>query len=225
MHSEPLRAGVIGLGVGNVHAEGYNVSPDASLVALCDTDERRLQDMGKRFHVLAEGLYTDYRKMLSEAKLDVVSICLPNALHAEVTLTALNAGAHVLCEKPLAPTVEQAEQMLAAATRHNRKLMVGYNYRYRADVQWVHRLVESGQLGEVYHIYASWRRETGIPGGGWFGNKKLAGGGALIDLGVHVLDLALYMLDFPQALTVSGDTHTLFGPRGMKTWGRKPGQV
>ncbi|MEP7285229.1 MAG: Gfo/Idh/MocA family oxidoreductase [Chloroflexota bacterium] len=220
----PLRAGVIGLGIGQLHAEGYHISPDATLVALCDADELRLHDFGHKYNVPPEGLFTNYQRMLAEAKLDVLSVCLPNFLHAEVSIAALNAGVHVLCEKPLAPTVAQAQEILDAAKRNDRRLIVGYNFRYRTDIQWIYRLVQAGQLGDIYHIYASWRRETGIPGGGWFGNLQLAGGGVLIDLGVHVLDLTLWLLGFPAVNTVSGDIRSLFGPHGLKTWGRRPGQ-
>jgi predicted dehydrogenase len=224
MPNQPLRAGIIGLGVGKAHAKGYAGNHGAQLVALCDTDELRLNELGAQYGVPPEGRFTDYKKMLSEARLDLVSVCLPNFLHADATIAALDAGVHVLCEKPMAPTVAQAQDMIAAAGRNGRQLMVAYNYRYRADVRWIRRVVESGQLGNVYHVYAAWRRETGIPGSGWFGNKQMAGGGALIDLGVHVLDLTMWLLGFPAVTTVSGDTHSLFGPRGLKTWGRRAGQ-
>src|SRR5258708_11109202 len=224
MADQLLRAGVIVMGVGKCHAEGYAASIGATLVALCDADDKRLQVAGKKYNVPPEGLYTDYRRVLDEAKLDLVSVCLPNFLHAEVTIAALDKGAHVLCEKPMAPNTAQAQQMIDAAKRNNRRLMIAYNYRYRYDVRWIRRVVDSGQLGNVYHMYAAWRRETGIPGSGWFGNRQMSGGGALIDLGVHVLDLTMWLLGFPGVVTGSGETPSLFGPRGMKTWGRRPGQ-
>jgi predicted dehydrogenase len=225
MTDQPLRAGIIGLGVGKSHARGYLGNHGAALVAICDMDEVRLHELGIQYAIPPENRYTDYKKMLAEAKLDLVSVCLPNYLHAETTIAALDAGVHVLCEKPMAPGVAQAQEMIAAAGRNSRQLMVTYNYRYRADTQWIRRLIAGGHLGSVYHVYASWRRETGIPGSGWFGNKQMAGGGALIDLGVHVLDLTMWLLGFPGVLTVSGDTHSVFGPRGMKMWGRRPGQI
>src|SRR5260221_345448 len=225
MADQWLRAWVIGMGVGKSHAEGYAASVGATLVALCDADDKRLQAAGKKYNVPAEGLYTDYRRMLDDAKLDLVSVCLPNFLHAEVTIAALDKGAHVLCEKPMAPNTAQAQQMIDAARRNNRRLMIAYNYRYRYDVRWIRRVVDSGQLGNVYHVYAAWRRETGIPGSGWFGNRQMAGGGALIDLGVHVLDLTMWMLGFPAVTTVSGGTHSLFRPRGMEKWGPQPGPI
>src|SRR2546430_12655158 len=159
MSDEPLRAGIIGLGVGKAHAKGYLGHNGAALVALCDMDESRLYEQAKLYGVPREGCFTDYKRMLAESNLDIVSVCLPNFLHAEVTIAALNAGVNVICEKPLAPTVEQAREMGAAAGHNKRQLMVAYNYRYRADVQWIRRLVLAGHLGSIYHIYAAWRRE------------------------------------------------------------------
>src|SRR5258706_14964676 len=146
MSDEPLRAAIIGLGIGKAHAKGYTGNHGATLVALCETDETRLYDLAKQYGVPREGCFTDYKRMLAETELDLVSICLPNFLHAEVSIAALNAGVNVLCEKPMAPTVEQAKQMVAAAGQNKKQLMVAYNYRYRADVQWIRRLVTGGHL-------------------------------------------------------------------------------
>jgi predicted dehydrogenase len=203
--------------VGKAHARGYLSSPDAELVALCDMNAERLAQAADEWKV--SGRYTDYREMLRDAKPEMVSVCVPNALHAEVTIAALEAGAHVICEKPMASTIDEAQAMIAAAERAKRRLMMAYNYRYRPDSQWMRRMVSSGKLGQVHHVAVSWRRETGIPGWGWFGSKAMSGGGALIDLGVHVLDLALWMMDFPAVRTISAETRTLFGPQKRKTWG------
>ncbi|HEX2908534.1 MAG TPA: Gfo/Idh/MocA family oxidoreductase [Phototrophicaceae bacterium] len=220
---QKLRGGVIGLGVGKAHAKGYLSSPDVELIAVCDSNEDRLQTLAAEWDVPVR--YTDYKKMLAETPLDMVSICLPNALHAEAALLALEAGLHVICEKPMAPTVAEARHMLEMAQRCNRRLMIAYNFRYRPDTRWMKNLVQSGALGTIYQANVSWRRETGIPGSGWFGEKDLAGGGALIDLGVHVIDLALWLMGFPEVKTVSGETRRLFGQRNLKTWGRHPGDV
>lgn len=220
MTDQKLRAGVVGLGVGKAHARGYIASPDAQLVALCDMSEARLTQQADEWNI--DGRYTDYRQMFDEANLDVVSIGLPNALHAEASIAALEAGIHVICEKPMATNVAEAQRMIEAADRCKRQLMVCYNYRYRSDSLWVRRLVQSGRLGQIYNASVSWRRETGIPGWGLFGSKAASGGGALIDLGVHVIDLGLWMMDFPVVKTISADVRTLFGPYGRKTWGRTP---
>src|SRR5260221_6472426 len=154
MTEQPLRAGVIGLGVGKNHAEGYATIPDAALVALCDSDPARLREYGQKYNIAADNLFTDYKEMLAKTKLDLVSVCLPNFLHPEVSIAALNSGAHVLCEKPMAPTVALAQQMNEAAKANNRKLMIAYNWRYRPDVAWIRRIVQGGHLGNVYHVYA-----------------------------------------------------------------------
>ncbi len=213
-----LRAGIVGLGVGQAHARGYLASQDAIIAAICDMNAARLDELGDQWNVSER--YADYRSMFQEAELDVVSICLPNALHAEATIAALQAGIHVICEKPMALHAAEAQQMLAAAERSGRRLMIAYNHRYRSDVRWMCQLVRSGRLGKIHHASVSWRRETGIPGSGWFSDRSLAGGGVMIDLGVHVIDLALWMMDFPAARTVSGGMRALFGGRGLKTWGR-----
>lgn len=222
MIERKLRAGIIGLGVGQSHAKGYLSSPDSELVAVCDANETRLNEYATLWNVA--GKYTDFHQMLQEADLDVVSICLPNSLHALASIEALDHGVHVVCEKPMAQSAAEAKDMIDAAERNQKHLMVAYNYRYRPDSQWMYRMVQAGKLGTIYHINASWRRETGIPGWGWFGSKQMSGGGALIDLGVHVLDLGLWMMGFPKIKTISGDTRMFFGPKSLKTWGRKPGQ-
>jgi len=225
MTESVLRAGIIGGGVGRSHAKGYQSNANAQLVAFCDVDEEKIKTFSSEYHVPPEGGYTDYRHMLADAHLDIVSVCLPNYLHAEVTIAALEAGVHVICEKPMATSAAEAQHMIDAAQKADRRLVICYNYRYREDVQWVQRVIKAGTIGAVHHISATWRRETGIPGRGWFVSKKMAGGGALIDLGVHVLDLAQWLMDFPEVQTVSGATRSLFGAHGLKTWGRKPGSM
>ena len=222
VENTPLRTAVIGLGMGRSHAEGYTLSPNAELVALCDTDPKRLQENGVKYNVDASGLYDDYKTMFAKANLDMVSICLPNALHAKVSIEAMKAGIHVICEKPMATTVKEAQSMLDASKRTEKRLMVMYNRRYRADAFWIQQLIQNGKLGEVYQLSVNWRRETGIPGWGWAGNEDVAGGGSLIDLGVHVIDLGMWLLGFPEVKTVSGSIRTKFGQHGLKTWGLDP---
>lgn len=220
--TEKLRAAIIGLGVGKAHAKGYLNSPDAQLVALCDANADRLKQSAADWNVSQQ--YTDYATMLAEVKPDIVSVCLPNALHAKATVAALEAGSHVICEKPMAVSADEARWMVSTAEQAGRHLMVSYNYRYRPDSQWMYRVMQNGRLGNVYHVHAHWRRETGIPGWGLFGSKDASGGGALIDLGVHVIDLALWMMGFPKVQSISAGIRSLFGPEGRKTWGRHPGQ-
>ncbi|GAB4544673.1 MAG: Gfo/Idh/MocA family oxidoreductase [Anaerolineae bacterium] len=219
MSTTPFRAAVIGLGVGGAHIDGYLRSPHSAIVAVCDTSPARLAERAAQYKIASERAFADYRTMLRVATPNIVSVCLPNALHLDATIASLEAGAHVLCEKPLATNTADAKKMLDAAKANHRELMVCYNHRYRADVQWIKRMVSEGKLGDIYHAYAWWRRETGIPGSGWFSQKEMSGGGALIDIGVHMLDMSLWLLGFPKAETVSANVTSNFGGRGLKVWG------
>lgn len=215
-----LRAGVIGLGIGRHHAHSYDSLKGVELVALSDLDEGRLNGVGENFPGVVR--HTDYREMFETADLDLVSICVPNSLHKQVALDALDAGLNVICEKPLANDIAQAEAIVEAAAHAPGKFTVCYDKRYRADTLWLRQAMQAGVFGKIYHVEAGWKRETGIPGG-WFSQKALSGGGPLIDLGVHVLDIALWILGFPAIKTVSGVTRAVFGPTGRKTWGTKTG--
>ncbi len=205
-----LGVGVIGVGVGRGHIGDYMRCPEARLLAICDQDAGRLATAAQEFGI--ESTYTDYDAMLQHPGLQAVSIALPNFLHAPVALAALGAGKHVLCEKPLALNAVQAAEMVQAARQRGLTLMVNFNYRF-GDAAWmIHRAVEAGELGDVYYARTGWLRNRGIPGvGGWFTTKKLSGGGALIDLGVHRLDLALWYMGYPRPVSVSGATYGAFG--------------
>ncbi len=133
-----------------------------------------------------------------------------------------NSGKHVLSEKPLARSGAEGEAMVRAATNAGRVLQVAFNHRQRGDVQVLKIYIESGGLGRIYHAKASWMRRAGIPGmGGWFTNRELAGGGPLIDLGVHVLDMALYLLGEPEVISVSAATYAELGPRGRGSYSER----
>lgn len=211
---QKLRAGVIGLGYGGeMHLRGYAQLPNVEIVALAGLEEKRLHELGSMFDV--PNLYRYDSELLSRDDLDIVSVCVPNSLHAPIAIKALERGAHVLCEKPLARTTEEAESMVRAARCANRVLQTVYNHRMRSDVAVLKRAIDEGQLGHIYYAKASWMRRRGIPGAGtWFVNKELAGGGPLIDLGVHVLDMSLHLLDEPEIVTVTASTYDELGKRG-----------
>lgn len=206
-HTGPLRVGVIGLGYGGEMAlKGYSLLPDVEIVALAGLEEDRLQTLGATYNV--PNLYHYHHELLSRDDLDAVSVCVPNYLHAPITIEALKRGLHVLCEKPLARTSREAEAMVDAATEADRVLQVVFNHRVRGDVQVLKCYIDEGKLGKIYYAKAYWMRRRGIPGAGtWFVSKEKAGGGPLIDLGVHALDMALYLLGEPEVLTVSASTY------------------
>lgn len=211
---QPLRVGVVGLGwPGRVHIEAYQQIPGVQVAAIADIDESRLSEIGARYDVSRR--FTEYRALIDQPDIDIVSVCTPNYLHAPVAIAAFEAGKHVLCEKPLARTTEEGRTIVQAAQTSGRALQVVFNQRVRSDVQTLKAYIDLGHLGRVYHTKAYWLRRNGIPGmGGWFTRHEMAGGGPLIDLGVHMLDMALYLLDEPRVLSVSAATYAELGIRG-----------
>src|SRR5699024_10317974 len=209
-----LRAGVIGLGwAGQQHVAAYAADPRVDLVALSAKEEHLLASLGEEHGV--PGRYTDWQQMIAEAELDVVSIATPTFLHAPMASAALEAGLHVLCEKPMAENSAGAARMVEAATRAGRVLDVSFNHRQRGDVAALRRVVDSGVLGKLYYAKTGWLRRQGIPGlGTWFTRAQSAGGGAMMDIGVHMLDMSLHLMGEPRVTAASATTHAEFGPRG-----------
>ena len=207
MQDRELKAGVVGLGMGRGHILNYRTS-SAKVVAICDLDEARLKRVGDEFDI--PGRYRDFDEMLDAEQLDLVSIALPNDLHAPFCLKALKAGLHVMCEKPLAISTEQARAITDAVEETGLKFMVHFNGRFAPAARALKQHVDSGALGDIYYVRTVWNRASGIPGGqrGWFTNRDQSGGGPLIDLGVHRLDLALWFLGYPRATTVTGLVHS-----------------
>ncbi len=217
-----LRAAVIGAGGIAVHGHipGYRSVPDVEVAAVCDTNFERARQVAKDMDI--EAAYPDAASMLAAAKPDLVSVCVPNIFHKPMTIAALQAGAHVLCEKPMALHYADALDMVQAAKTAGRSLTVGHHTRFHPPAAAMYDYIASGKLGELYYVKASYLRRSGIPGyGSWFTNKDLAGGGAMLDIGCHILDLALWFLGHPKPLTVSASTFAKFGPRakGLGGWG------
>ena len=212
-----LRIGVIGCGVGFLHLEGLTPNPRVEVVAIAGLDEERCRELAAKHGV--PRVYREYQDLIADSDVEAVTVAVPNVLHYPVAIAALEAGKHVMVEKPLARTSEEAAAIIAAALRANRVLGVVFNRRGRQDVQILKREVERGHLGDVYHARAYWMRRSGIPGlGTWFTSKELAGGGPLIDLGVHVLDMAMWVLGNPKAVRVSAATYAALGPQGRGQW-------
>jgi predicted dehydrogenase len=217
--SERVKVAVIGVGMGKAHAEHYQRCPEAELLALCDRDANRLAEVAGILGV--RQTFTDYNELFRLPGLQAVSVALPNFLHAPVTIAALNAGLHVLCEKPLALNAAEAAEMVSAAHRAGRRLMVHFNTRFNETSRLVKQAVEAGELGDIYFARALWHRNRGIPGmGGWFTQKELAGGGALIDIGVHRIDLVLWLMGFPKVRSVSGAAYSHLGQQMASRQGK-----
>src|SRR5271157_2459965 len=213
---------VIGAGaIGHDHLASFKLHPAARVVAIAEVSRERGREAAERFSI--PELVTDYRTLLRRADIDVISIALPNYLHARVALDALRAGKHVMLDKPMATSARDAEKLVAEAKKQGVLLMVGQNFRFNQETQMARHIVEAGTLGDVYHAKTSWQRRAGIPRiGSWFTQKRFAGGGCTYDIGVHALDRCLYLMGEFDAAAVSGQTYAKFGPRGLGNggWGK-----
>lgn len=221
--TEPPQVGIVGLGgIGRYHAERL-AEQDAELVGGVDISAEARRTFGEEYdvptHESAETLFSD---------VDAVFITTPNRFHEQYAVAALEAGCDVLLEKPLAHTLESAERIAAAARAAAGFCMVGFNNRFASPIEVIKAYQADGRFGEFSHVEANYVRRRGIPGrGSWFTSKEVAGGGALIDIGVHAIDLALYFLDFPTITEVSGTARSQFGTREdyafIEAWGEDVG--
>lgn len=199
-----IRVGIIGTGsISHEHIKAYQQMENVELVAFCDINSDQLAKMATLYDV--QETYATKEEMLANANIDAVSVCTWNAAHAECAIAALDAGKHVLCEKPMATTVKDAKAMEAAAIRNQKLLMIGFVRRFGNDTEVLKEFIEHNFFGELYYGKATYLRRNGNPGG-WFGDKARSGGGPLIDLGVHVIDLMHYLLEQPKPISVYGAT-------------------
>ncbi|MEK5161867.1 Gfo/Idh/MocA family oxidoreductase [Paenibacillus sp. FSL R5-0527] len=206
-----LKIGLIGAGsISESHLLAYQANPKAALWAICDLNESRARAMARKYNI--PHVYTDYRDLLANPDVQAVSICTWNNSHAEISIAALEAGKNVLCEKPLCITVDEALQVQAAVERTGKLLQVGYVRRYASNIAVLKKFIAAGDLGEIYFAKASLVRRLGNPGG-WFADKARSGGGPLIDIGVHVIDLCWYLMGRPKVKSVSGNTYYKLGNR------------
>ena len=200
-----MKAAVIGLTVGERHAVDYLSNTHVQEVVLCDIKQKKMDSVGDKLGIAKR--YTDYTQMLQIERPDIVSVCVSNFLHKQICLDAFRAGSDVLCEKPLARNAQEAEEIATVAKRCNRKLMVNFNRRYRPEARALKQLIEADALGDIYYATTSWKRARGVPW--WYPldhAKEKIGGGAFIDLGVHMLDLCLWLMDYPEPDYVHGKT-------------------
>jgi predicted dehydrogenase len=213
-----LGIGIIGSGgiAQGAHMPGYAAIPDlCEMVALADVNEDAAKAAAAKFGV--KNVLTDYKKMLEMDEIDAVSVCTPNFMHFEPTMLAFKAGKHVLCEKPIAMNATEAEKMVEAGRKAKRKFQVGYNSRFAPSNQLLKKYIDAGELGEIYWARAQALRRRGIPGWGVFIDKAKQGGGPLIDIGVHITDLTLWLMGHPKPVSASGITYAKLGRRGDLT--------
>jgi predicted dehydrogenase len=208
-----IRVGVIGTGgiATQQHIPGYQAVPGVEIAALCDVVPGRAAEAATK--VPGARAYTDFREMLEREQLDAVSVTTPNFAHRDATIAAFEAGCHVLCEKPIAMNVPEAREMVAASEKAGKLLQVGQHMRFEAEAMALRKFVEAGEMGQIYHAEATYLRRRGIPTWGVFTQSRFQGGGALIDIGVHALDRALWLMGNPKPVSVSGMTYANFGKR------------
>ncbi|MGX7417903.1 Gfo/Idh/MocA family protein [Carnobacterium gallinarum] len=201
---QKIRVGIIGTGgIAHEHIKAYQQMEQVELVAFCDINSEQLAKMAALYGI--QETYATKEELLLQADIDAVSVCTWNAAHAECAIAALDAGKHVLCEKPMATTLADAIKMQEAAERNHRLLMIGFVRRFGNDAELIKEFIEDDFFGELYYGKATYLRRNGNPGG-WFGDKSRSGGGPLIDLGVHVIDLMHYLMGQPKAVSVYGAT-------------------
>lgn len=216
--AKKTKVGIIGLGwPGREHLKGYLKSQRAEVVAVCDANTELAQSIADE-HGIA-GVYADHKQMLRHSDVEAVSVCLPNFLHAPISLDALRAGRHVICEKPPALDAKQAKRMADAADKAGRTLMYALCQRFSGPAKLVKSYIDAGELGDIYFARAVYHRRRGIPLGtqSWFTDKKRSGGGALIDIGVHALDCVWWLMGNPKPVSISGNAYHKFGhvvPKG-----------
>jgi predicted dehydrogenase len=220
--TKTLRCAVIGAGaISTEHLNSLASCPRAATVAIADPNRKRAREASERFDI--PRVYRDHRRLLADPDIDAVIVAVPNYLHAPIAMDALKAGKHVLLEKPMAMNARQAAAIINAAEASRRVFMVGMNFRFHAQTQLARQAIQRGDLGDVYHARCFYLRRAGIPRiGSWFTQKNLSGGGCTLDIGVHMLDASLHLMNDFDVATVAAQTHARLGPRklGNGIWGK-----
>ena len=217
-----LKIGLVGCGgiANNKHMPALSkLSDKCEMVAFCDIIIERAEKAAKEYGTPDAKVYTDYTELLANPDVDVVHVLTPNVAHRPITVAAFEAGKHVMCEKPMAHTSADAQAMLDAWKKSGKKFTIGYQNRFRPEVQMLHKACENGELGEIYFGKAHAIRRRAVPTWGVFPNKALQGGGPLIDIGTHALDLTLWMMDNYEPVSVTGQVFYKLGNLQQATEG------
>lgn len=202
-----LRIGLIGAGnIARTHLSSYRKNPNVEIAAICDIDFAKCNAAADMFNIPQR--FASVAEMLAGAKLDAADVCVWNCAHAECAIAALNAGLDTMCEKPMAMTAAEAQAMLDASKKNGKLLMLGFVTRFSNEARIAKDFIDKGYLGEIYYSKATYMRRNGNPGG-WFSDKSRSGGGPIIDIGVHPLDLTRYLMGNPQPVSVFAVTSDL----------------
>ena len=217
-----VKIGIIGCGgiAKNKHMPALSKLPNVRMVAFCDIIPERAEMAKQKFGTEDAKTYVDYKELLADKEIEVVHVLTPNREHAQITVDALYAGKHVMCEKPMAKTAADARRMYEAAVATGKKLTIGYQHRQKAQSIYAKKYIESGALGEIYYANCYAIRRRGTPNWGVFLDAEAQGGGPIIDIATHSLDLTLYLMDNYEPEMVIGKTHKkLEHPEAGNIWG------
>ena len=218
-----LRIGIIGCGgiANGKHMPSLKEIDEVEMVAFCDIIEERAVEAAKKYGTPDAKVYTDYKELLKDETIDVCHVCTPNRSHSFITVDALEAGKHVMCEKPMAKTYDDAKKMLEAAKRTGKKLTIGYQNRFKPESMYLKKVIEAGELGDIYYAKAQAIRRRGVPTWGVFLDEEKQGGGPLIDIGTHSLDLTLWEMNNYEPEMVVGTTYRKLAdtPNAANIWG------
>lgn len=223
--SERLRIGIVGCGgiANGKHLPSLKAINRADIVAFCDLIPERAEKACAEYGAEGAKTYTDYHRLLEDKSIDVVYVLTPNRMHAQVSIDALNVGKHVMCEKPMAKTAADARAMVEAAKKSGKKLTIGYQHRHKPEARYLKSVIERGDLGDIYYAHAYAIRRRGTPNWGVFLNEYEQGGGPLIDIGTHSLDLTLYLMNNYRPRMVVGTTYKkVENPEMGNPWGGWP---
>ena len=207
--AKKLRVGFIGTGgiATGAHLPGYQALDTVEVVAGADVNDASLARFAEKAGVLEAHCFNDYREMLDNVDLDIVSVCTPNSWHYQPTVDAFAKGCHVLCEKPVATSADQCRGMIEAGKKAKKLFMVGQTLRFTKGAAQMKRWADKGELGDIYFGRAQYLRVRGVPGRLGFVTKELSEGGPIYDIGVHVLDLTLWLMGFPEPVGVSAGVY------------------
>lgn len=221
--SKKIRVGIIGCGgiANGKHLPSLSKLEQVEIAAFCDIISERAIKSAEKYGTGNAKVYENYKELLKDPSIDVVHVCTPNVSHAEISIAAMEADKHVMCEKPMAKTSEEAREMVDAAKRTGKKLTIGYNNRFRKDSQYLKKLCDRGDLGEIYFAKAHAIRRRAVPTWGVFLDEEKQGGGPLIDIGTHALDLTLWMMNNYKPKAVLGSTYYKLGKNkeAANAWG------
>ena len=220
---ETLLIGIIGTGgiAGGKHMPSLSKLDGVEMTAFCDIEEGKARRAAAKYGTADAKVYTDYKELLKDPEIDIVHVLTPNDTHAEITIAALEAGKHVMCEKPMAKKAADARRMLEAARKSGKKLTIGYQTRQAAESQYLKKVCKAGDLGEIYYARANALRRRAVPTWGVFLDADKQGGGPLIDIGTHALDLTLWMMDNYEPKMVVGSVYRKLGDNegSANAWG------